>query len=162
MQSLFPADWNNLIQTLSSNKTLFNQYYRCICATIFNQYTVRRKNDFFSYFDRNDKVCDESCEFDRLCEMRSGRSHDKKNLCSDLPYYNSSAPEVVEDGPAEVFTVQIPPQCKFAQSTVTGLTSTTATPPATTGSAWSNYNGYQVALINLVNFIIVMMLLCEQ
>jgi len=104
LNSLFAEDWSNLIKTFVANSTMFNTYY--------------------SYFDRNNKVCDDSCKYDRLCEMRSGRSHDKDNLCNDLPNYPNRTRKFSKTN-LKSMLIKIPPECAVASST--SMTSTMAT-----------------------------------
>ncbi|XP_064594947.1 sphingomyelin phosphodiesterase-like [Liolophura sinensis] len=63
MASLFPSDWNNLIGQLSSNDTLFQQFYR-----------------YYKKAHLTEGECDEKCKKKILCGLRTGRSHDP-NLC---------------------------------------------------------------------------------
>ncbi|XP_050417111.1 sphingomyelin phosphodiesterase [Patella vulgata] len=62
MPSLFPVDWNNLIDKMSTNNTLLYQFYR------------------YYYKLRTDGSCDETCRKRVLCSLRSARSRDK-NFC---------------------------------------------------------------------------------
>ncbi|XP_073991231.1 sphingomyelin phosphodiesterase isoform X2 [Rhodnius prolixus] len=67
MQSLSPADWDNYINKLAENITMFDLY--------------------FKYYWKNSPVrpsCDSECRKRMLCDMRSGRSHDRKYLCQEL------------------------------------------------------------------------------
>ncbi|KAH9525406.1 Sphingomyelin phosphodiesterase [Bulinus truncatus] len=65
MTSLYPMDWENLIHTMSENNQILELY-----------------NKFYSK-SRNSGECDSKCRALRLCEMRSGRSHDP-TLCNQL------------------------------------------------------------------------------
>jgi sphingomyelin phosphodiesterase len=132
LKSLFAEDWNNLIANFMENKTLFDTYYR--------------------HFDRNDKICNDSCQFDRLCEMRSGRSHDEQTLCADLPYYPNRTLEVSQSEPRSIFHIDIPPECLSPPSPPT----TTAVRPASTttekdtkGGANSLKTHFHYEIINL-------------
>jgi len=112
MSSLFADDWDKLIGQFETNPDLFNTYY--------------------SHFDRNEKVCDDSCQFDRLCEMRSGRSHDKANLCYDLPNYKKSTffeATQIQDQP---MFINIPPECRMTVTTTISAVNTTISAMNTT------------------------------
>nr|KAI8736926.1 sphingomyelin phosphodiesterase-like [Biomphalaria glabrata] len=65
MSSVYPKDWDELIKIMSVNNTVLEQY---------NKYYTK---------SRNSGKCDKTCRTLRLCEMRSGRSHDP-SLCSNL------------------------------------------------------------------------------
>ncbi|XP_005101263.2 sphingomyelin phosphodiesterase [Aplysia californica] len=65
MSSVYPKDWDQLIEVMKRNTTmlqLYNKFYRK---------------------SRDSGACDPTCRTARLCEARSGRSHDP-NLCRDL------------------------------------------------------------------------------
>jgi sphingomyelin phosphodiesterase len=68
MTSLFPSDWDNLIETFRKDESLFNKYVK--------------------FFHHNDDTyetsCDCSCKFDKLCQMRSSKSYASQDFCSDL------------------------------------------------------------------------------
>ncbi|KAK9876806.1 hypothetical protein WA026_015044 [Henosepilachna vigintioctopunctata] len=67
MESLKPQDWDNLVEKMSNDPKLFELFYK--------------------YYYKASPVrppCDTSCKKKILCDLRSGRSHDKKNLCGGL------------------------------------------------------------------------------
>ncbi|CAL1539136.1 unnamed protein product [Lymnaea stagnalis] len=65
MSNLYPADWNKLIELMATNNTVLETYNR------------------FYTKSRNSGSCDATCRVLRLCETRSGRSHDP-DLCKKL------------------------------------------------------------------------------
>lgn len=67
MPSLLPQDWDNLLNKLTSDTKLFDLYYK--------------------HYWKNSPVrpaCDAECKKRMLCDLRSGRSHDRKGLCQEL------------------------------------------------------------------------------
>lgn len=67
MPSLVPQEWDNLLNRMVDNETTFNLYYK--------------------YYWKNSPVkptCDYECRKRMLCDLRSGRSHDRKILCQDV------------------------------------------------------------------------------
>ncbi|PNF24994.1 hypothetical protein B7P43_G07965 [Cryptotermes secundus] len=67
MPSLLPQDWDNLLNKLASDTKLFDLYYK--------------------HYWKNSPVrppCDAECKKRMLCDLRSGRSHDRKGLCQEL------------------------------------------------------------------------------
>ncbi|XP_058792039.1 sphingomyelin phosphodiesterase-like [Phymastichus coffea] len=67
MNSLLPKDWDNLITRMSHDEDLFETYYR----NYYRDSPVRPR-------------CDVICQKELLCNLRSGRSSDIKNLCQNL------------------------------------------------------------------------------
>ncbi|KAJ8986281.1 hypothetical protein NQ317_009991 [Molorchus minor] len=69
MKSLAPSEWNRLIEEMTDNRQLFDVFYR-------------------NYY-RNSPTrpaCDSQCKIQILCDLKSGRSHDRRHLCHDLEY----------------------------------------------------------------------------
>jgi len=67
MPSLLPQDWDSLLNKLTSDTKLFDLYYK--------------------HYWKNSPVrpaCDAECKKRMLCDLRSGRSHDRKGLCQEL------------------------------------------------------------------------------
>ncbi|XP_021931289.1 sphingomyelin phosphodiesterase-like isoform X3 [Zootermopsis nevadensis] len=67
MSSLLPQDWDNLLNKLAGDTKLFDLYYK--------------------HYWKNSPVrptCDAECKKRMLCDLRSGRSHDRKGLCQEL------------------------------------------------------------------------------
>ncbi|KAK0079856.1 hypothetical protein PV325_000728, partial [Microctonus aethiopoides] len=67
MTSLLPQDWDSLIDKMSNDPTIFNLYYK--------------------YYYKNSPVrpqCDNQCRKRLLCDLRSGKSHDKNTLCQRI------------------------------------------------------------------------------
>ncbi|CAH1405253.1 unnamed protein product [Nezara viridula] len=67
MPSLVPQEWDNYLYKLAENDTIFETYYR--------------------YYWKSSPVkppCDGECKKRMLCDLRSGRSHDRKSLCQEL------------------------------------------------------------------------------
>ncbi|KAK0180254.1 hypothetical protein PV327_005918 [Microctonus hyperodae] len=67
MKSLLPQNWDDLIDEMSNNSTIFNQYYK--------------------YYYKNSPVrpqCGNQCRKRLLCDLRSGKSHDKNILCQRI------------------------------------------------------------------------------
>lgn len=67
MESLRPQDWDNLVEKMTNEPNLFNLFYK--------------------YYYKASPVrpsCDSSCKKKILCDLRSGRSHDRKNLCEGI------------------------------------------------------------------------------
>ncbi|XP_059155897.1 sphingomyelin phosphodiesterase-like [Physella acuta] len=69
MTSLYPADWDKLIQDMQTDSKLLNLY---------NKYYFK---------SRYSGACDKECRKQRLCEALSGRSHDP-GLCKSLGVHN--------------------------------------------------------------------------
>lgn len=69
LKSLYPADWDDLINRFKTNDTLFQIYYR------FSQKLATKE------------ICGTDCKSSLLCDLKSGRSHDTANLCKDLTGY---------------------------------------------------------------------------
>ncbi|XP_001600744.1 sphingomyelin phosphodiesterase [Nasonia vitripennis] len=67
MSSLLPQDWDDLIRRMTTDRDLFETYHR----NYYRNSPVRPK-------------CDDRCRRKLLCDLRSGRSHDRDNLCHDL------------------------------------------------------------------------------
>ncbi|XP_067010810.2 sphingomyelin phosphodiesterase [Anabrus simplex] len=67
MTSLLPQDWDNLLNRMPTDSDLFDLYYK--------------------HYWKNSPVrptCDAECKKRMVCDLRSGRSHDRKNLCQEL------------------------------------------------------------------------------
>ncbi|KAK6631215.1 hypothetical protein RUM43_014312 [Polyplax serrata] len=67
MTSLLPQDWDELLTRLTTENDLFDTYYK--------------------YYWKNSPVrpaCDAECKKRMLCDLRSGKSHDRKLLCQEL------------------------------------------------------------------------------
>lgn len=67
MSSLLPKDWDSLIDKMSNEPSLFDLYYK--------------------HYYKNSPVrpaCSDECRKRLLCDLRSGRSHDRKALCQSL------------------------------------------------------------------------------
>lgn len=67
MPSLIPQEWDNYLYKLAENDTIFETYYK--------------------YYWKNSPVrptCDAECKKRMLCDLRSGRSHDRKTLCQEI------------------------------------------------------------------------------
>ncbi|KZC11549.1 Sphingomyelin phosphodiesterase, partial [Dufourea novaeangliae] len=67
MPSLLPKDWDSLIDKMSNEPSLFHLYYK--------------------HYYKNSPVrpmCNDECRKRLLCDLRSGRSHDRKALCQSL------------------------------------------------------------------------------
>ncbi|XP_043597196.1 sphingomyelin phosphodiesterase isoform X1 [Bombus pyrosoma] len=67
MPSLLPRDWDTLIDKMSNEPSLFDLYYK--------------------HYYKNSPVrpqCNDECRKRLLCDLRSGRSHDRKALCQSL------------------------------------------------------------------------------
>ncbi|KAL0268955.1 UNVERIFIED_CONTAM: hypothetical protein PYX00_010720 [Menopon gallinae] len=67
MTSLLPQDWDELLKRLTSDSDLFDLYYK--------------------HYWKNSPVrpnCNPECKKRMLCDLRSGKSHDRKLLCQDL------------------------------------------------------------------------------
>jgi sphingomyelin phosphodiesterase len=64
MKGASPKDWDTLVHKLTYNDNLFQTYYK--------------------FYWRNSPVrpqCDEECKKRLLCDLVSGRSHDRKQTC---------------------------------------------------------------------------------
>lgn len=66
LKNLYPADWDDLINRMKKDDTLFQKYYR---------YTQKLATT---------EICDAQCKISLLCDLKSGRSHDQDNLCKDI------------------------------------------------------------------------------
>lgn len=67
MPSLIPQEWDNYLYKLAENGTNFETYYK--------------------HYWKNSPVrppCDAECKKRMLCDLRSGRSHDRKTLCQEI------------------------------------------------------------------------------
>ncbi|KAI5755410.1 hypothetical protein M8J77_016576 [Diaphorina citri] len=67
VSTLLPQDWDLLLIKLAEDQNLFDQYYK--------------------YYWKNSPVrpsCDAECRKRMLCDLRSGRSHDRKVLCQEI------------------------------------------------------------------------------
>ncbi|XP_051164735.1 sphingomyelin phosphodiesterase isoform X1 [Leptopilina boulardi] len=67
MSSLLPKDWDSLIDKMSSEPMTFDLYYK----HYYKDSPVR-------------PACNDECRKRLLCDLRSGRSHDRKALCQSL------------------------------------------------------------------------------
>jgi len=68
LKDLSPSSWEDLVMSMYKNKRLFNMYYR--------------------FYNKNSPVappCDEECTTRLLCDIRSGRSHAREQLCKPRP-----------------------------------------------------------------------------
>ena len=66
LKNLYPEDWDDLINRLQANDTLFQKYYR---------YTEKLATT---------ATCDKDCKATLLCDLKSGRSYDRDHLCQDI------------------------------------------------------------------------------
>ncbi|XP_039289630.1 sphingomyelin phosphodiesterase isoform X2 [Nilaparvata lugens] len=67
MPNLLPQEWDNFLNQLAENESLFDQYYK--------------------HYWKNSPVrpaCDAECKKRLICDIRSGRSHDRKALCQEI------------------------------------------------------------------------------
>ncbi|XP_031785984.1 sphingomyelin phosphodiesterase isoform X1 [Nasonia vitripennis] len=67
MPSLLPKDWDSLIDKMTNEPNVFDIYYK--------------------HYYKNSPVrplCNDECKKRLLCDLRSGRSHDRKALCQNL------------------------------------------------------------------------------
>ncbi|XP_069704138.1 sphingomyelin phosphodiesterase-like [Periplaneta americana] len=67
MPSLLPQEWDSFLNKLPTDTKLFDLYYK--------------------HYWKNSPVrptCDQECKKRMLCDLRSGRSHDRKGLCQEL------------------------------------------------------------------------------
>ncbi|XP_026276630.1 sphingomyelin phosphodiesterase [Frankliniella occidentalis] len=67
MPSLLPQEWDTLINKIAQDGPLFDTYYR--------------------HYWKNSPVrppCDGECKKRMICDMRSGKSHDRKFLCQEI------------------------------------------------------------------------------
>ncbi|XP_065202561.1 sphingomyelin phosphodiesterase isoform X2 [Planococcus citri] len=67
MPNLTPTDWDTLVTKLAENDQLFDQYYK--------------------HYWKNSPVkptCDLECKKRMICDLRSGRSHDRKTFCQEI------------------------------------------------------------------------------
>ncbi|XP_063219326.1 sphingomyelin phosphodiesterase isoform X2 [Bacillus rossius redtenbacheri] len=67
MPSLLPQDWDSLLNKLTIDSSVFNLYYK--------------------HYWKNSPArptCDSECRKRMVCDLRSGRSHDRKTLCQEL------------------------------------------------------------------------------
>ncbi|CAG2056416.1 unnamed protein product, partial [Timema podura] len=67
MPSLLPQDWDNLLNKMVTDNALFDIYYK----NYWKNSPVR-------------PTCDSECKKRMICDLRSGRSHDRKELCQEL------------------------------------------------------------------------------
>ncbi|XP_026472938.1 sphingomyelin phosphodiesterase-like [Ctenocephalides felis] len=67
MQALRPKDWDELVAKLAADQTLFDSYYK----NYWKNSPVRPQ-------------CDTACRTRVLCDAKSGRSHDRRALCTDV------------------------------------------------------------------------------
>ncbi|KRT83262.1 hypothetical protein AMK59_3221, partial [Oryctes borbonicus] len=67
MEALRPQDWDELVEKMTNEPQLFELFYK--------------------YYYKASPVrpgCDIECKKRILCDLRSGRSHDRKNLCQSI------------------------------------------------------------------------------
>ncbi|XP_044003284.1 sphingomyelin phosphodiesterase [Aphidius gifuensis] len=67
MPSLLPKDWDSLIDKMTNEPASFERYYK----HYYKNSPVR-------------PICNDECRKRLLCDLRSGRSHDRKALCQNL------------------------------------------------------------------------------
>lgn len=67
MDALRPQDWHILIDTMTNDPNMFDMFYK-----YYYKASPVRPN------------CDTACKKRILCDLHSGRSHDRKNLCEDI------------------------------------------------------------------------------
>ncbi|XP_046382720.1 sphingomyelin phosphodiesterase 1-like isoform X1 [Ischnura elegans] len=67
LPSLSPADWDSMLQKLTEDSDLFDLYYK----HYWKNSPVR-------------PVCDANCRKRMLCDLRSGRSHERRSLCQEI------------------------------------------------------------------------------
>lgn len=65
MEGLRPSDWNKLISEMANSTKLFDLYYK----HYWKDSSLR-------------PACDAACRMKYLCDIKSGRSHDRTRLCS--------------------------------------------------------------------------------
>ncbi|KAK9730903.1 Acid sphingomyelin phosphodiesterase C-terminal region [Popillia japonica] len=67
METLKPEEWDNLIDAMAKDKDLFKLFYKYY----YKESPVR-------------PVCDDKCELQILCDLKSGRSHYRHHICREL------------------------------------------------------------------------------
>ncbi|KAK9736131.1 Calcineurin-like phosphoesterase [Popillia japonica] len=67
MEALRPQDWDQLVEKMTNEPQLFELFYKYY----YKASPVR-------------PICDIECKKRILCDLRSGRSHDRKNLCQTI------------------------------------------------------------------------------
>ncbi|ERL84609.1 hypothetical protein D910_02037 [Dendroctonus ponderosae] len=67
MDSLRPRDWDDFVERMTNDPKLFELFYKYY----FKASPVR-------------PMCDMECKKKILCDLHSGRSHDRKNLCQSI------------------------------------------------------------------------------
>ncbi|KAJ8912495.1 hypothetical protein NQ315_004002 [Exocentrus adspersus] len=70
MDALRPQDWDDLIQKMTNDPKLFELFYK-----------------YELYYYKASPVrptCDMECKKRILCDLHSGRSHDRRNLCETI------------------------------------------------------------------------------
>jgi len=67
MPSLTPQDWDHLVQRMSYDDNLFQTYYK-----------------FYWKASLARPACDAECKKRLLCDLKSGRSNDRKRTCQEL------------------------------------------------------------------------------
>jgi sphingomyelin phosphodiesterase len=67
MDALRPADWDLLIDRMTNDSKLFELFYK-----------------YYYKASSARPACDMTCKKKILCDLRSGRSHDRKNLCQSI------------------------------------------------------------------------------
>ncbi|XP_071442023.1 sphingomyelin phosphodiesterase-like isoform X1 [Hetaerina americana] len=67
LPSLSPTDWDAMLQKLTEDSDLFDLYYK----HYWKNSPVR-------------PICDANCRKRMLCDLRSGRSHDRRLLCQEI------------------------------------------------------------------------------
>lgn len=67
MDALRPQDWDQLIDKMTNDPQVFDMFYK-----YYYKASPVRPN------------CDTACKKRIVCDLHSGRSHDRKNLCEDI------------------------------------------------------------------------------
>jgi sphingomyelin phosphodiesterase len=85
MESLRPAAWAKVIDRLVQNPDFFELFYKSVVwqFSASSQYCTLN----FRYYYRASPArptCDTKCKLQILCDLKSGRSHAKHQLCHDL------------------------------------------------------------------------------
>nr|CAI5869023.1 unnamed protein product [Callosobruchus analis] len=67
MKSLRAEQWDSLLQRMTKDSNLFDMFYK-------NYYRNSAATPY----------CDKQCKIQILCDLKSGKSHSRRQLCSDL------------------------------------------------------------------------------
>nr|XP_023023027.1 sphingomyelin phosphodiesterase-like [Leptinotarsa decemlineata] len=69
MESLKPEEWNKLVERMVNDQDLFDLFYK-------NYYRDSPVRPF----------CDAQCKLQILCDLKSGKSNDRRHLCHELEF----------------------------------------------------------------------------